>query len=39
MGGAPAAASSGGCGAMAATDGSPSMAIEYTGPCGMGWSS
>ena len=36
MGGAPAAASSGDCGAMAATGWPPSMAIEYTGPCGMG---
>ena len=39
MGGTPAAAISGVCGAMAATELPPSMAIEYTGPCGMGWSS
>ena len=39
MGGAPAAAISAGCGEMAATWWPPSMAIEYTCPSPMGWSS
>jgi len=42
MGGAPAAAISGGCGEMAATWWPLSMAIEYTCPspsAPMGWSS